>query len=287
MRVSIYQPVPGPEGDQVRGEPFENVVEEARVDERLYRCVFHGDLDVPDLEGVFTRLNEGPLPPMYQGERLAVADIVRIEGDLPEYKRQILRETSRGPENEYYSDMAKFEKACRELDGRHEPYRVEDVESRHLPSARTGSYYCDTVGWRDLDFDFLRVRPMEGVRVLCLPVGKEPYETRIRTDLRSLQNAVSDHGEDALIEFTYPFDDPGLILVGNEEAKLIGMEANRRIAGGVYAGPLFVAREGPDGEEFSDLTDRDVEELTHRFGKPEHLTKEDYQNELFFRFFGP
>ena len=50
----------------------------------------------------------------------------------------------------------------------------------------------------------------------------------VKDDLAALQRAVSDHCEESFIEYTYPFEDDCMIL-GNEEAKLNGMEGNRRL----------------------------------------------------------
>jgi hypothetical protein len=86
-----------------------------------------------------------------------------------------------------------------------------------------------------------------------------------------------------LIEVTYPFED-NAVIVGNEEAKLISMEGNRRIAGQVYAGPLFII--GDDGEGgFCSLTDEQVAEYTGQFAVPEGITMEEVQADMRMEFY--
>ena len=69
---------------------------------------------------------------------------------------------------------------------------------------------------------------------------KPAYEALVEDSLESLQRAVKGY-----IEITYPFDDNAMVI-GNEEAKLIGMEGNRRVNGSVYAGPLLIAADDGD-----------------------------------------
>ena len=84
-----------------------------------------------------------------------------------------------------------------------------------------------------------------------------------------MQKAV--HG---LLEVIY-IGDPSVTLVGNEEAKLIGMEGNRRVNDGatIIAGPFFVV--GDDGEEFRSLTDEEVVKYMAEFSEPEDISPEE------------
>ena len=69
--------------------------------------------------------------------------------------------------------------------------------------------------------------------------------------------------------YTYPFDDDCMIL-GNEEAKLCGMEGNRRLFGSVYAGPIFITRDNGEGD-LCDLTDEQVKTYGEMFAIPEDM----------------
>lgn len=83
------------------------------------------------------------------------------------------------------------------------------------------------------------------------------------------------------MEVTYPFDD-NAIVVGNEEARLNGMEGNRRINGEPYAGPMFIV--GDDGEgNFCNLTDEQVEKYLRIFAEPdEDITPEELEPHMTF-----
>lgn len=154
------------------------------------------------------------------------------------------------------------------------------TETHFVPFAPKGAYFCDSFGFKSIDFDGCLAKQLEGIRCLEIQPHKMPFETRIEDNLPSLQNAVSDHQEDSLIEFTYPFED-NAILLGNEEAKLIGMEGNRRICGSIYAGPLYVV--GDDGQGgLCDLTEEQIREYTTRFAIPEDISQDEVQGDVGF-----
>lgn len=159
---------------------------------------------------------------------------------------------------------------------------VSDVAVTEQPLAGmpAGAYFCDVFGFRQLDsFDESKARTQAtGCRMLVLEPGMRPYEARIGDSLESLQAAVGGY-----IECTYPFDDNAFVI-GNEEAKLIGMDGNRRINGAVYAGPLLIA--GDDGEGgTTDLTDEQIRTYQSRFSEPERITREEVEADTGFRFY--
>ena len=90
---------------------------------------------------------------------------------------------------------------------------------------------------------------MNQYRVVYVEPGKPAVEKKIGTKLEDLQAEVG-----GLIECIYCHRD-GTLIVANDEAKLLGMEGNRRLDGGsVIAGPFFVI--GDAGENFRSLTVR-------------------------------
>jgi hypothetical protein len=105
--------------------------------------------------------------------------------------------------------------------------------------------------------------------VLCVEPGKAPEEKEIGADLKSLQAEVG-----GLIECVYLNDDPGTILVCNEEGKLNGMEMNRRLGDDIICGPFFLVRDNGEGD-FASLTDRQVAEYKERFAEAEQFS--DYE----------
>lgn len=143
-----------------------------------------------------------------------------------------------------------------------------------------GHFYCDTFGFQELkDFDASKVEPINGYRMLVIEPHKEPYEMVIPEGLEPLQQAVG-----GWIECTYPFDD-NTYVIGNEEAKLIGLDGNRRINGQIYAGTILIA--GDDGEGGTmDLTDEQIQHYTEMFKNPEEITPEQVQNDIWYAFIG-
>ena len=136
-------------------------------------------------------------------------------------------------------------------------------------------HFCDSLGWKNIDFNTAQCAEMDGIRVLMIEPGKVPVETRVIDDYRMWQKAVSDHGEPALMEVTHPFDD-SVCVIGNEEAKLIGMQGNRRIGHSVYAGPIFLVNEDGHGD-FCDMTDEQIEKYAEIFGHPEEISEDEVQ----------
>lgn len=143
-----------------------------------------------------------------------------------------------------------------------------------------GHHFCDTFGFQELkDFDASKVEPINGYRMLVIEPHKEPYEMVIPEGLEPLQQAVG-----GWIECTYPFED-NTYVIGNEEAKLIGLDGNRRINGQIYAGTILIA--GDDGEGGTmDLTDEQIQHYTEMFITPEEITPEQVQNDIWYAFVG-
>ena len=107
------------------------------------------------------------------------------------------------------------------------------------------------------------------MKVLMVEPGKSPYAAEIESGLKSLQAAV---GGD--IQAVYPFEET-VCLVCNEEGKLQGLPLNRALRdeeGEIYdviAGSFFVCGAPPDSENFTSLTDEQVDYWLKRFAKPE------------------
>lgn len=153
----------------------------------------------------------------------------------------------------------------------------EDIES--------GSYFVDSIGFKKLpDFDSTQCAEMDGLRMLMIQPHRTPIVTYVKDDLAALQRAVSDHCEESYIEYTYPFEDDCMIL-GNEEAKLNGMEGNRRLGNGIYAGPIFVTRDDGIGGLCS-LTEEQVQKYSEMFAKPQDISPEETQADVGFTFYG-
>ena len=120
------------------------------------------------------------------------------------------------------------------------------------------------------------------IKALMVEPLKEPKVITMKTDLESLQKAVSIGADyQGLIEII-SLGDRTCILC-NEEGKLIGLDGNRRIGNDIIAGVFYVVGENDEGELIS-LTDQQLEFYEKRFFFPEYYTKEDVTNRVFVTF---
>ena len=73
--------------------------------------------------------------------------------------------------------------------------------------------------------------------------------------------------------------------MGNDEAKLIGMEGNRHFDDGysIIAGPFFVC--GLTENDFRGLTDEEVVKYMDKFAEPEDISQDEVQADTGFIFY--
>lgn len=121
------------------------------------------------------------------------------------------------------------------------------------------------------------------ITVLMVEPGKHPAITTLENNLDSLQKAVSIGASyQGLIEIMTIR--PGIVLLCNEEGKLIGLEGNRRIGQDVIAGVFYIVGEDRNGN-LASLPKAAIAEFTERFWNPEQLTPADVEHALFMLFF--
>ena len=120
------------------------------------------------------------------------------------------------------------------------------------------------------------------IKALMVEPLKEPKVVTLKTDLESLQQAVSIGADyQGLIEIISLGD--GTCILCNEEGKLIGLDGNRRIGNDIIAGVFYVVGENDEGELIS-LTEQQLEFYEKRFFFPEYYTKEDVAKHIFVTF---
>ena len=117
----------------------------------------------------------------------------------------------------------------------------------------------------------------ERMKVVMVEPNKPAYITEIGSDLVSMQEAVG-----GLIEPIYFLGDA--IMVGNEEAKLIGMDGNRRFGNNIVAGPFFICSEKmtEDGAVFCSLSDELCEKYVQHFAQPQEISQDEVQRDMGF-----
>jgi len=108
------------------------------------------------------------------------------------------------------------------------------------------------------------------MKILIVEPLMVPYEKEIDGSLESMQAVVG-----GLIQLLYPFEDPELALICNDEGKLLGLPYNRALRdedGRIYdvvAGTFFLCRAPADSENLAGLTEGQVKWGKERFRQPE------------------
>ncbi len=117
----------------------------------------------------------------------------------------------------------------------------------------------------------------EKMKVVMVEPNKPAYITEIGSDLASMQEAVG-----GLIEPIYFLGDA--IMVGNEEAKLIGLDGNRRFGNNIVAGPFFICSEKmtDNGTVFCSLSDELCEKYVQHFAQPQEISQDEVQRDMGF-----
>ena len=142
---------------------------------------------------------------------------------------------------------------------------------------QNGIYYCDKIGFKNIDFDTSKCAEMEGMDVVYVTPNHSPLHIKIGNRLEDLQNAVG-----GLIEPVYNYDQT--ITVANEESKIMQMPPNRTLENGIVIhGPFFIC--GDDGENFTSLKEDEIDKYMGMFSQPE-VFDEDYEPDCGFIIYG-
>ncbi|MBO5000265.1 MAG: DUF3846 domain-containing protein [Bacteroidaceae bacterium] len=284
MRINIYQIDSDKDTNRVKFEGYEETLKYGGINPAIYKCVFHGDVD-GDLEAVYCTFNHPDHPGTFQGHSLSLSDIIEVV-DTETTPYGIVEYLSKDSDGNPYVDSRMFCDTQEEFDD--EVWRCElnneDISSVVLRNdIEVGSYFVDHVGFKKLDeFDTTKCAEMDGLRMLMIQPHRTPIVTFVREDIDDLQRAVSDHGEDSRIQYTYPFDDDCMVL-GNDDAKCIGMEGNRRFGESIYAGPIFITRDNHNSGLCS-LTDEQVQKYSEMFAEPQDISQDEVQADMGFTF---
>ncbi len=147
------------------------------------------------------------------------------------------------------------------------------IEVRDGKTGEREFYYCDSIGFRKVDFDPEKTSEMrkQTIRVVMCEPSRIARITDVGTDLESLQKAVG-----GFIETYYPFDEE-VCIVCNDEGKLNGMSPCRAIFNeeqkiqDIVFGPFFICDCSTD--EFKSLSTEQLEKYVKMFANPEHYFK--------------
>ena len=158
----------------------------------------------------------------------------------------------------------------------HPLHRGHSLSVSDIVKTDEGAFFCDSIGFKEVDFDETLAQKSDNLmKIVYVEPNRKPFVSEVEHTLEAEQKAVKGY-----IEAIY-IDDENVCLVGNEEAKLIGMEGNRRIGeNSIIAGPFFVV--GLTEDDFRSLTDKEIEEYMDYFNEPEQISEEEVQGDMGF-----
>ncbi len=158
-------------------------------------------------------------------------------------------------------------------------HRGHSLSVSDVVKTDAGCFYCDRVGFRQIDFDeSVTQKPANLLKVVYVEPGKPAYAAEIEDTLKAKQRAVG-----GMIELVNNGDETAIIC--NEEGKLEGLPANRRIRelSDVIVGNFFVV--GLGEENFRSLTDEETEKYLKRFECPEEIEQEEVEENIAVKFY--
>lgn len=135
-----------------------------------------------------------------------------------------------------------------------------------------GFYFCDSVGFRPIDFDISQTNHKDMMRILIVEVGKAPYETEIIHSIHAMQSVVG-----GLIEPIYFEPDNDAVAWCNEEFLLYDYEPNIVIGGVLVHGTVYITGNEltNDGWDSCSLTDGQISKYSEMFALSALNTEEE------------
>lgn len=129
-----------------------------------------------------------------------------------------------------------------------------------------GLYFCDSVGFKPIDFDITRTDHNDMMKILVVENGKTPYKAEIRHDIHAMQSVVG-----GCIEPIYFEPKQDALVWCNDEFLLNGSQPNRVVGNVLVHGTFFVS--GNYMNEYGEwdscsLTDEQIEKYSKTFKNP-------------------
>ena len=121
------------------------------------------------------------------------------------------------------------------------------------------------------------------IRVLKVEPHKQPEIVSLENNLTALQEAVSiGAGYRGLIELIGLTRE--VCILGNEEAKLIGLEPNRRLGQDILCGVFYVTGQNKSGD-LTSLPESAMRYYSELFKEPEDISESEVVKTMVTRFF--
>ena len=109
------------------------------------------------------------------------------------------------------------------------------------------------------------------MRILVVEPGCRPEVREIDGSLKSMQEIVG-----GLIQSVPLYDEPAVVLVCNDEGRLLGLPLNRAlyepgssVPYDIISGTFFLCGAPSNSDHFKSLTDEQIPRCTERFALPE------------------
>ena len=146
---------------------------------------------------------------------------------------------------------------------------VEVIEATDI---EPGFYFCDSIGFKEVEFDPDKAEPYkdEKIKVLMVEPGKKAYEKEIGTSLQEMYAAL----DCDCIQTFYPYEDL-VVIVCDDEGKINHSRPNRAIYGedgkmmDLICGKFFIA--DCSTEQFKSLPDDMMQKYKKQFLLPERF----------------
>lgn len=190
--------------------------------------------------------------------------------------------------SEIYDCVYEGDVDCKSLEGIFEKFnhdRPEGCEERSLSvsdivevidseTVSPGFYYCDSFGFKAIDFEPEKAEPYQPktIKVLMVEPGRKAREAVIGTSLEALYKAL----DCDTIQTYYPYEDR-VVIVCDDEGKLNGARPNRAIYGedgemaDIICGKFFICDCRSD--YFDSLPDDMMKKYKEQFLQPEMFFK--------------
>ena len=117
------------------------------------------------------------------------------------------------------------------------------------------------------------------MRVILVEPNTPPRIVEIENTLKTLQNTVGGYIEVISMDHI----DSNLILICNEEGKLIGLDGNRRVGRDIIVGVFYVMSEDREGNRIS-LSEKKIQYYQKLFWEPQTFDREEIEDTLYMYF---
>lgn len=126
-----------------------------------------------------------------------------------------------------------------------------------------GFYFCDSVGFKPIDFDIDKTNHSDIMKILIVENGKAPYEAEIRNDIHAMQEVVG-----GSIEPIYFEPQNNALCWCDDEFLLNGSAPNRIVGETLVHGTFYIS--GNYRNEYGEwdscsLTDEQIEKYKEQF----------------------